>query len=214
MYTALQSFEEYKRGTKLMHSKHHHRQQPLLLAQPLTVSPQVGIERRDRNPRKLPTFPPPQITTPVGLYPFGSPIPLLALPLKTSIASLVKMGLLCRLTCIFLVGAKWSGHKGANSGGQKQARRRETCIRENRLYCLSGGGRKLVVDRTSRVTGDCQARFWVRLGVKLSGTTRRRKTMIVPTATPSEDFPISTEHRDFTPIEWQRSTKNPPFVIN
>jgi len=36
---------------------------------------------------------------------------------------------------------------------------------------------------TSRVTGDSQARFCERLGVKIPGPTRRRSAMIVPTAT-------------------------------
>ena len=37
-----------------------------------------------------------------------------------------------------------------------------------------GGGRQLSVDGTSRVTGDCHARFCERLGVKFPGATRRR----------------------------------------
>ncbi len=46
-----------------------------------------------------------------------------------------------------------------------------------------GGGRQPSMDGTSRVTGDCHARFCERLGVKLSGPTRRRSAMVVPTAT-------------------------------
>src|SRR6266849_5638887 len=46
-----------------------------------------------------------------------------------------------------------------------------------------GGGRQLSMDGTSRVTGDCHARFCERLGVKLPGPTRRRSAMVVPTAT-------------------------------
>ncbi len=82
-------------------NRHHHRQQPLLLAEPLAVSPQVGTESRDCDPRTFTKCPPPQITSPVGLYQFRSPIPLLALlahpSTETSIASVFKMGLLCRL---------------------------------------------------------------------------------------------------------------------
>jgi hypothetical protein len=48
-----------------------------------------------------------------------------------------------------------------------------------------GGGRELSMDGTSRVTGDCHARFCERLGVKFPGPTRRRSAMAVPTATPS-----------------------------
>jgi hypothetical protein len=36
------------------------------------------------------------------------------------------------------------------------------------------GGRQPSMDGTSRVTGDCHARFCERLGVKLPGATRRR----------------------------------------
>src|ERR1700733_9582234 len=43
-----------------------------------------------------------------------------------------------------------------------------------------GGGRQLSMDGTSRVTGDCHARFCERLGVKLPGPTRRRSAMVVP----------------------------------
>src|SRR6202521_2579739 len=46
-----------------------------------------------------------------------------------------------------------------------------------------GGGRQLSLDGTSRVTGDCHARFCERLGVKFPGATRRRPAMLVPTAT-------------------------------
>src|ERR1700722_15675549 len=46
-----------------------------------------------------------------------------------------------------------------------------------------GGGRQLSMDGTSRVTGDCHARFGERLGVKFPGPTRRRAAMFVPTAT-------------------------------
>ena len=49
------------------------------------------------------------------------------------------------------------------------------------------------MDGTSRVTGDCHARFCERLGVKFPGATRRRSAMIVPTATnefPSKDVPL------------------------
>src|SRR5260370_30946341 len=46
-----------------------------------------------------------------------------------------------------------------------------------------GGGRQLSLDGTSRVTGDCHARFCERLGVKFPGPTRRRSAMLVPTAT-------------------------------
>ena len=35
-----------------------------------------------------------------------------------------------------------------------------------------GGGRQLSMDGTSRVTGDCHARFCERLGVKFPGPTR------------------------------------------
>src|ERR1700719_1441274 len=45
-----------------------------------------------------------------------------------------------------------------------------------------GGGRQLSMDGTSRVTGDCHARFCERLGVKFPGATRRRSVMAVPTA--------------------------------
>ena len=46
-----------------------------------------------------------------------------------------------------------------------------------------GGGRQLSMDGTSRVTGDCHARFCERLGVKFPGQTRRRSAMVFPTAT-------------------------------
>ena len=46
-----------------------------------------------------------------------------------------------------------------------------------------GGGRQLSMNGTSRATGDSQERFCERLGVKLTGPTRRRSAMIVPTAT-------------------------------
>ena len=46
-----------------------------------------------------------------------------------------------------------------------------------------GGRRQPSMDGTSRVTGDCHARFCERLGVKFPGATRRRAAMLVPTAT-------------------------------
>ena len=46
-----------------------------------------------------------------------------------------------------------------------------------------GGGRQLSMDGTSRVTGDCHARFCERLGVKFPGATRRQWVTPVPTAT-------------------------------
>ena len=45
-----------------------------------------------------------------------------------------------------------------------------------------GGGRPPSMDGTSRVTGDCQARFCERLGVQVPGPTRRRPAMTVTTA--------------------------------
>src|ERR1700739_4659622 len=39
-----------------------------------------------------------------------------------------------------------------------------------------GGGRQLSLDGTSRVTGDCHARFCERLGVQFPGATRRKCT--------------------------------------
>ncbi len=45
-----------------------------------------------------------------------------------------------------------------------------------------GGGRQLSMDGTSRVTGDCHARFCERLGVKFPGATRRWSAMAIPTA--------------------------------
>jgi hypothetical protein len=45
-----------------------------------------------------------------------------------------------------------------------------------------GGGRQLSLNGTSRVTGDCHARFCERLGVKSPGATRRRSAMAAPTA--------------------------------
>src|SRR6266481_4966 len=54
-----------------------------------------------------------------------------------------------------------------------------------------GGGRQLSMDGTSRVTGDCHARFCERLGVKFPGPTRRRLAMIVPTAT-AKRIPLRT----------------------
>jgi hypothetical protein len=39
------------------------------------------------------------------------------------------------------------------------------------------------MDGTSRVTGDCQARFCERLGVKFPGATRRAGPTGIPTAT-------------------------------
>src|ERR1035438_6190474 len=49
-----------------------------------------------------------------------------------------------------------------------------------------GGGRQLSVDGTSRVTGDCHARFCERLGVKFPGATRRCWETSIPTATVAE----------------------------
>jgi hypothetical protein len=46
-----------------------------------------------------------------------------------------------------------------------------------------GGGRQLSLDGTSRVTGDCHARFCERLGVKSPGAPRRQRATAVPTAT-------------------------------
>src|SRR6266853_4214645 len=46
-----------------------------------------------------------------------------------------------------------------------------------------GGGRQLSLDGTSRVTGDCHARFCERLGVKFPGATRRCRAIGIPTAT-------------------------------
>ena len=61
-----------------------------------------------------------------------------------------------------------------------------------------GGGRQLSMDGTSRVTGDCHARFCERLGVKLPGPTRRRRETVVPTATKPLDFrPGRRRLRDF-----------------
>ena len=57
-----------------------------------------------------------------------------------------------------------------------------------------GGGRQLSMDGTSRVTGDCHARFCERLGVKFPGPTRRHRATDIPTATIaglSVPFPIS-----------------------
>src|SRR5258708_8049962 len=54
-----------------------------------------------------------------------------------------------------------------------------------------GGGRQLSLDGTSRVTGDCHARFCERLGVKFPGPTRRRSAMLVPTAT-AKRIPLRT----------------------
>jgi hypothetical protein len=42
--------------------------------------------------------------------------------------------------------------------------------REEPIGC--GGGRQPSMDGTSRVTGDCHARFCERLGVKFPGATR------------------------------------------
>ena len=46
-----------------------------------------------------------------------------------------------------------------------------------------GGGRQPSMDGTSRVTGDCHARFCERLGVKFPGPTRRCRVTGIPTAT-------------------------------
>ena len=45
-----------------------------------------------------------------------------------------------------------------------------------------GGGRQLSMDGTSRVTGDCHARFCESLGVKFPGATRRCRVTGIPTA--------------------------------
>ena len=47
---------------------------------------------------------------------------------------------------------------------------RETPQQEEPTGC--GGGRQLSMDGTSRVTGDCHARFCERLGVRFPGATR------------------------------------------
>jgi len=47
------------------------------------------------------------------------------------------------------------------------------------------------MDGTSRVTGDCHARFCERLGVKVPGATRRRSVMAVPTATAYQPLAIA-----------------------
>jgi hypothetical protein len=59
-----------------------------------------------------------------------------------------------------------------------------------------GGGRQLSMDGTSRVTGDCHARFCERLGVKFPGATRRRSAMAVPTATQCREAALKGERRD------------------
>src|SRR6516164_3793723 len=47
-----------------------------------------------------------------------------------------------------------------------------------------GGGRQPSMDGTSRVTGDCHARFCERLGVQFPGATRRgQRVTAVPIAT-------------------------------
>ena len=48
-----------------------------------------------------------------------------------------------------------------------------------------GGGRQLLLDGTSRVTGDCHARFCERLGVKSPGATPASMAQEtgIPTAT-------------------------------
>jgi hypothetical protein len=75
-----------------------------------------------------------------------------------------------------------------------------------------GGGRQLSMDGTSRVTGDCHARFCERLGVKFPGATRRRSAMVVPTATVSfwgEPLPLEgsvgvreSVIRDYSAAAW------------
>jgi hypothetical protein len=49
---------------------------------------------------------------------------------------------------------------------------------------MSAEGGSLHLGGTSRVTGDCHARFCERLGVQFPGATRRRRATDVPTATP------------------------------
>jgi hypothetical protein len=48
---------------------------------------------------------------------------------------------------------------------------------------MSAEGGSLHLGGTSRVTGDCHARFCERLGVQFPGATRRRRATDVPTAT-------------------------------
>jgi len=71
-------------------------------------------------------------------------------------------------------GAKGTGHSSHGQFGQLAT---GGTVRR-------GGGRQLSMNGTSRVTGDSQARFCERLGVKLPGPTRRRSAMTAPTATP------------------------------
>jgi hypothetical protein len=53
-----------------------------------------------------------------------------------------------------------------------------------------GGGRQLSMDGTSRVTGDCQARFREGLGAKFPGPTRpRRETPGADSAVPGNWHP-------------------------
>jgi len=61
-----------------------------------------------------------------------------------------------------------------------------------------GGGRQLSMDGTSRVTGDCHARFCERLGVRFPGATRRWSAMAIPTAIPSRNNPPQTHRNDGT----------------
>ena len=51
------------------------------------------------------------------------------------------------------------------------------------------------MDGTSRVTGDCHARFCERLGVKFPGPTRRCRATDIPTATRTESVFMSGELR-------------------
>lgn len=70
-----------------------------------------------------------------------------------------------------------------------------------------GGGRQDSMDGTMDGTSrETQARLYERFGVKLSGATRRRSAMIVPTATqilhdvnessPDSEFPLSSRQSD------------------
>ena len=58
-----------------------------------------------------------------------------------------------------------------------------------------GGGRQLSMDGTSRVTGDCHARFCERLGVKFPGPTRRCRATDIPTAITTKAKAFSFTHR-------------------
>src|SRR5215831_17884931 len=70
-------------------------------------------------------------------------------------------------------GAKEAGHSRHDPFGQPATGGTDGC----------GGGRQPSLDGTSRVTGDCHARFCERLGVQLPGATRRQRVIGVPTAT-------------------------------